>query len=116
MRLVIIESPYAGDVERNVEYARRAMRDSISRGECPIASHLLYTQPGILDDSIPSERERGVALGHAWMVVADAVIFYTDLGISTGMRLAEVMACNINENEYNLLDIEYRKLNEGEQQ
>ena len=47
MRLVILESPYAGDVAANVKYARRCVRDSLSRGEAPIASHLLYTQPGM---------------------------------------------------------------------
>jgi hypothetical protein len=44
MNLVIIESPYAGNVELNVSYARRAVKDSLGRGESPIASHLLYTQ------------------------------------------------------------------------
>ena len=48
---VIIESPYTGDVERNLEYARRCMRDSIKRGEAPFASHLLYTHsPSNLTD------------------------------------------------------------------
>ena len=41
MRLVIVESPYAGDVEANEEYARQCVRDSLMRGEAPIASHLL---------------------------------------------------------------------------
>lgn len=45
MRLVILESPYAGNIEKNVAYARACVRDSLSRGEAPIASHLLYTQP-----------------------------------------------------------------------
>ena len=42
MRRVILESPYAGNVEENVAYARAAVRDSLLRGEAPIASHLLY--------------------------------------------------------------------------
>ena len=50
MKLVIIESPYAGDIEKNVAYARDCVRDSLMRGEAPYASHLLYTQPNILDD------------------------------------------------------------------
>lgn len=50
MILVIIESPYAGDVDRNLEYLRAAMRDCLKRGEAPFASHALYTQPGVLDD------------------------------------------------------------------
>lgn len=52
MKRVILESPYAGDVERNLTYARECVRDSLSRGEAPIASHLLYTQEGILKDEI----------------------------------------------------------------
>lgn len=86
MRLVIIESPYAGDVDANVDYARRCVRDSLMRGEAPIASHLLYTQPGILDDGIPEERQRGIEAGLAWRVVAEATAVYTDRGITKGMQ------------------------------
>jgi hypothetical protein len=57
MRLVVLESPYAGDVDANVEYARACVRDALQRGDAPIASHLLYTQPGILRDEVPAERE-----------------------------------------------------------
>lgn len=86
MKLVIIESPYAGDVEANVEYARRCVRDSLSRGEAPIASHLLYTQPGILDDGEPAERQWGIDAGLAWRSVAHASVVYTDRGITKGME------------------------------
>lgn len=87
-RLVIIESPFAGDVELNTEYARAAMRDSLMRDEAPIASHLLYTQPGVLDDTKPDERIRGISAGLAWSRTAEAAVFYTDLGWSAGMWLA----------------------------
>lgn len=86
MRKVIIESPFAGDVEKNIEYARACVRDSLSRGEAPIASHLLYTQPGILNDTVPEERQWGIDAGLAWRDVADASVVYTDLGISKGME------------------------------
>lgn len=86
MRLVIIESPYAGDVEANVAYARRCVRDSLLRGEAPIASHLLYTQPGILDDDVPAERQHGIDAGLAWRAVAQASVVYADRGISRGME------------------------------
>lgn len=88
MRRVIVESPYAGDVERNVAYARAAIADCIRRGEAPIASHLLFTQPGILNDADPEERQRGIDAGHAWLSVADGVVFYVDLGWSSGMKAA----------------------------
>ena len=85
MRLVVVESPYAGDVSRNVAYARAALADCLSRGEAPFASHLLFTQPGVLDDTVPEERALGIAAGFAWAEHADAVVVYEDLGISRGM-------------------------------
>lgn len=81
-----MESPYAGDVERNVEYARACMRDCLNRGESPLASHLLYTQ--VLDDDVPDERRRGIDAGLAWGTVADSSVFYVDRGMSQGMVLA----------------------------
>jgi hypothetical protein len=86
MRLVIIESPYAGDVERNERYARACMADCLRRGEAPFASHLLYTQPGVLDDTIPAERKLGIAAGLAWGEMAAATVVYTDLGVTSGME------------------------------
>jgi len=85
MRRVILESPYAGDVEANVTYARRALRDCLKRGEAPIASHLLYTQEGVLDDTKPDERSLGIEAGLAWGAEAAATVVYADRGISTGM-------------------------------
>ena len=89
-RLVVVESPYAGktkeEVEKNVSYARACMRDCFLRGEYPFASHLLYTQPGVLDDNNHKERELGIKAGLEWVKVAEATVVYTDLGISEGMK------------------------------
>ena len=87
MKLVVIESPYAGDVEANLTYARACMADSLKRGEAPTASHLLYTQPGILDDDKPEERTLGINAGLAWGANAELVAVYTDRGMSRGMAL-----------------------------
>lgn len=86
MKCVILESPYAGDIDRNVAYARRAVRDCLKRDEAPIASHLLFTQPGILSDDDPGERLVGMAAGWAWMQHADLLVVYQDYGISNGMQ------------------------------
>ena len=86
MRRVILESPYAGDVEANLAYARECLRDSLLRGEAPIASHLLYTQPGVLDDAVPTERQYGIDAGLVWGALAEATVVYCDRGISNGMR------------------------------
>lgn len=138
MRLVIIESPYAGgepaellheryaddfgavevtvrggsaigsdrdhalrlaQIDRNVRYARRAMLDSLERGEAPYASHLLYTQ--VLDDATPEQRQHGLEAGWAWQSSADAIVVYTDWGISAGMQAAIDMAA---------VPVEYRSI------
>lgn len=95
MKLVIIESPYAGDIETNVTYAKSAVHDCLLRGEAPIASHLLFTQPGILDDGKPEERKLGIAAGLAWHEVCDTVVFYTDRGWSRGMDAAREHALSL---------------------
>lgn len=96
MALVVIESPFAGRgwwlfnfIRRwiNVLYARRCMADAFARFEVPFASHLLYTQRGVLDDNKP--RERGIDGGFEWAYHGDARVFYLDRGFSYGMRLAE---------------------------
>lgn len=101
---VILESPYAGDIERNIEYAKQCVRDSLLRGEAPIASHLLYTQPGILNDNIPEERKHGIDAGLAWRTVAQKHVFYIDYGYSTGMLYAKEQAIKNN------IPIEERKI------
>lgn len=87
MRLVIVESPFAGDIPRNLRYARAALRDCLTRGEAPFASHLLYTQEGILDDGEPRERLLGIRAGLLWGLQAQATVVYTDLGTSRGMEM-----------------------------
>lgn len=104
MKLVILESPYAGDIERNTAYARWCLRHSLMQGEAPIASHLLYTQPGILDDSVPVERRWGIDAGLAWRRVAEASVVYTDLGISKGMQYGIDAAVAAG------LPVEYRRI------
>jgi hypothetical protein len=102
MRRVIIESPFAGDVERNVAYARRCMRDSLSRGEAPLASHLLY--PQVLRDENTEERRQGIGAGLSWATCAEATIVYVDHGISRGMELGIAHAKRAGRK------IEYRSL------
>jgi hypothetical protein len=104
MRRVIVESPYAGDVEANLAYARAACHDCLMRGESPYASHLLLPQAGILDDTVALQRAHGINAGHAWMHGAHAVVVYQDRGISRGME-AGIASARISG-----LPIEYRSL------
>lgn len=90
---VIIESPYADDgrgqldVWANVRYARFCAHDSlVNYGEAPFLSHLLYTQPNILNDQIPEERARGNEAGLVWGEAAELTVVYFDLGYTDGMQ------------------------------
>jgi len=88
-RRVILESPFAAPttagVRRHIAYARACIRDSLDRDEAPFASHLLYTQRGILNDRNPDERKRGIDAGLAWGTEADLTVVYIDLGVTQGM-------------------------------
>lgn len=107
MKRVILESPYAGDIQRNITYARRCVRASLLRGEAPIASHLLYTQEGILDDSVARERACGIEAGLTWKSVAEGIVVYTDCGITRGMQYGIQVAKEAK------LPIEYRQIGEN---
>jgi hypothetical protein len=86
IKLVILESPYAGVLEENLKYARYCALDCARRNEATIASHLHYTQ--FLDDKVPEERHLGIRLGLAWRHKADYSVFYVDRGWSNGMMFA----------------------------
>jgi len=107
--IVILESPYAGDIERNIKYARACLRDCLMRGESPHASHLLYTQPGVLDDNSPEERKLGIEAGFEFRRLATKTVVYNDFGISSGMK------CGIENSEKNNIPVEYRSIHSHEE-
>ena len=126
MKKVVIESPYAANQDlveefmqrkrctraqaekhvlmKNIEYLRACMHDSLMRGEAPYASHALYTQPGVLDDTLPQEREHGMRAGFVWRDAADKTVVYADRGVSRGMEYG------IEHAEETGHPVEYRKL------
>ena len=114
MKRVIIESPYAGrgdndgkrylDKQDNINYARKCLDDALSRGEAPLASHLLYTQ-----DEIPEDLALGIEPGLVWGECADQVCVYVDRGITKGMIKGIERA--INEGR----EIVFRSLKSGEE-
>lgn len=105
MKLVVIESPFAGDIDRNLRYLRACMADCLRRGEAPFASHALYTQPGVLDDGDTAQRKLGMDAGFAWREMAEATVVYTDLGVSRGMLAGIKHAQTVADHT-----IEYREL------
>jgi hypothetical protein len=86
-RLVLLESPWAGQHRRNTRYLLAAMRDSLSKGEAPFASHLFFAATMVLDDEKPEERAIGIAAGLAWGERAEATVVYCDLSVTAGMKM-----------------------------
>lgn len=84
MQNVMVETPYTGGVERNEDYARRCMVDSLRRGEAPIAGYLLYAQ--VLNHGNETERKLGIGAHLAWLRFSSKVVVYIDLGVSSDMR------------------------------
>ena len=69
MKLVYICSPYAGNIENNVRFARAACLYAAEHGYAPVAVHLLF--PAILDDAIPAQRKIGIRMGQRVMASCD---------------------------------------------
>jgi len=89
MDRVFVASPFTAPtfegIARHIRYARACCYDCFKRGEAPYVGHLQNTQPGILRDEVPEERDQAIKAGLRWMAVCDRLVVYTDLGISSGM-------------------------------
>mgnify|MGYP006303505937 CR=1 FL=1 len=85
---LIVESPYAGDVEMNEAFAENVCRFAVKAGYNPYASHLLFTR--FLDDEVAEERRAGIGCGFGWREIADEVWYCTrpDEAFTPGMELA----------------------------
>lgn len=86
--VVILESPFHHWHEEGRKlhqaYLELCLRDSLLRGEIPIATHKLYT--AALDDSKPEERKLGMETLTRFFDVSEYSVFYFDLGFSPGMH------------------------------
>lgn len=101
---VTLESPLAGNVQMNLAYARRCVRDCLTLGEAAFGSHIYFAQEGILDDLVLEERELGIEAGFVLGDLTDKTVVYTDLGISGAM------ARGIARAESRGRSVEYRTL------
>lgn len=88
-KLVYIASPYAGDVEGNVEFAKAACRYAATKGYTPVAVHLMY--PRFLDDRVPEEREAGLKMGRRVLAACEE-IWLCGERMSAGMKAEEAEA------------------------
>jgi hypothetical protein len=127
MKLTVVESPLRGAVpascptwlaplverierERNRHYAFECMRAELRCGRAPYASHVLFDQPGLLDDATPKERALGMDVGQAWSAVGHERIFFGDRGLSSGMRYGSTKAREIGQAQGNAMIAQYQPL------
>lgn len=87
LRKVVVESPFRASQgysqEQHETYLLHCLADCVARGETPYASHQYLTK--VLNDDIPRERATGTECGWPWGALADAIVVYTDFGISENM-------------------------------
>lgn len=83
MKLIYVASPYAGDIEKNVAFAKEASRFVMNSGHAFFAPHLLY--PAILDDGVPEERALGMEMGTAVLSKCDELWVFGER-VSAGMQ------------------------------
>ena len=88
MKMVYICSPYAGDIEKNIRFAKAACHHAMEQDCAPVAVHLLY--PQFLNDAVPSEREVGIQMGLRILASCE------ELWIC-GERISSGMSCEIAE-------------------
>ena len=82
-KLVYICSPYRGEVERNLQYAKELTRIALENNFVPITPHLYLTQA--VNDEVPEEREKGMAAGKELLKHCKYILIGSRYGLSEGM-------------------------------
>lgn len=81
--IVYICSPYSGEVERNLEMARKYSRFAVDQHCLPITPHIYFTQ--FMNDEIPDERETALFMNLVLMSKCAELWVFGDV-ISKGMK------------------------------
>ena len=83
MKLIYVASPYAGDIERNTEFAKDACRFVMNEGHAFFAPHLLY--PHVLNQHDSDGRRLGLDMGKEALAHCDELWVFGDT-VSRGMQ------------------------------
>lgn len=110
--LVYICSRFAGadedEVKEHILQARRFSRFALTRQAVPVTPHLMY--PQFLRDSVPQERELGIAGGLKILRRCDELWVFVVDRISEGMRL-EIEAAEHRKIPVRYFDEDMREVN-----
>jgi hypothetical protein len=121
MSVAMIESPYSGDIDRNIRYLALCSFDAgILHDECPYASHASMTQHPRSKNMFVSDydkkwdvftRDKAIHMSQRMRKRCDKTVFYIDLGWSNGMKEA-IKYCEKNGLPYEERKIDVSKLSE----
>lgn len=81
-RRSFVETPFAGDVEANLEYTRKCMQAEMEKGHAPFTARLLYM---LYPEGDTEGRARANKLAGRFREHA-VTVFYVDNGWSEGMK------------------------------
>ncbi|MDP3058954.1 MAG: DUF4406 domain-containing protein [bacterium] len=82
--LVFICSPFAGDVDRNIEKARRYCKYAVEQNKIPLAPHLLF--PQFMNDGNATERRLAIFMGLVLLAKCAELWYFGEI-ISEGMQV-----------------------------
>ena len=92
MKKVYICAPLSGDVEGNLEKAKRYSEYALRCGAAPVTPHFYAL---CLNDNVPEEREMGMAAWLSLLWFCDEVWVFGDQA-TDGMRAEIKLAHNLN--------------------
>lgn len=111
---VFVESPYSGDVDRNLRYLMLCNIDAFARNEMATSSHSFMTthpaaQQYFVSDYAPEwdiyTRDQAIHQAHVLRKRCDLTVFYVDLGWSSGMKVGKAY-CDANNLPYDVRTVD----------
>ena len=106
MELIFICSPFAGDVEWNINNARRYCRFAVKQGVIPFAPHLLF--PQFLDDTDPVQRQMGINMGLTLLGICSELWYFgpeVSPGMTAEIAWAEKLKIPIRQFDNNFVEV-----------
>lgn len=95
---IYVCSPYRGEVEKNVKFAKKICRKIVMEGNLPIAPHLYFTQ--FMDDNIEVERNKAIDINLK-------ILNNCDLLLICGNHVSSGMGQEIKYAKENGIEVKY---------
>lgn len=83
MKLIVVCSPYSGNILQNTKKAKEYCKYIYRQGHIPFVPHLFF--PTFLNEDVPEEREAGIQLGIEILKRANELWIFGDK-VTAGMR------------------------------